>query len=75
MASATDWSPVNDETFHDVFGLFGPAVFASMSAYLLAQFIDIRMFHYWKQLTQGKHLWLRNNGSNRLAPICIHLFR
>lgn len=59
----TDWSPVDSETFNRVFGLFGPAVFASMVAYLIAQFIDIRMFHFWKRLTKGKHLWLRNNGS------------
>lgn len=59
----TAWSPVNNETFNKVFGLFGPAVFASMIAYLTAQFIDIRIFHFWKKLTKGKHLWLRNNGS------------
>jgi len=59
----TVWSPVNNETFNKVFGLFGPAVFASMVAYLTAQFIDIRIFHFWKRLTKGKHLWLRNNGS------------
>ncbi len=59
----TDWSPVDSGTFNRVFGLFGPAVFASMVAYLIAQFIDIRMFHFWKRLTKGKHLWLRNNGS------------
>jgi len=69
MATATDWSPIDDGTFHRVFGLFGPAVFASMSAYLLAQFIDIRMFHYWKQLTKGKHLWLRNNGSTIFSQL------
>ena len=34
-----------------------------MLAYLLAQFIDVRIFHFWKNLTKGKHLWLRNNGS------------
>ena len=59
----TAWSPVTSETFNKVFGLFGPAVFASMIAYLTAQFIDIRIFHFWKRLTKGKHLWLRNNGS------------
>ena len=58
---AVYFSPVNNETFSQVFGLFGPAVFASMTAYLLAQFIDIRIFHLWKDFTKGKHLWLRNN--------------
>ncbi len=57
------WSPVDSETFHRVFGLSGAAVFASMMAYLFAQYIDIRLFHFWKNLTKGKHLWLRNNAS------------
>lgn len=60
---ATDWSPIGDTTFHQVFGLTGVAVGASMTAYLLAQLIDIRIYHFWKNLTQGKHLWLRNNAS------------
>jgi len=67
--AATAWSPVDDGTFHKVFGLFGPAVFASMAAYLLAQFIDIRVFHFWKRLTRGRHLWLRNNGSTIVSQL------
>ncbi|MBT3479128.1 MAG: queuosine precursor transporter [Candidatus Marinimicrobia bacterium] len=65
----TEWSPVGDETFTKVFGLFGPAVFASMVAYLAAQYIDIRIFHFWKRLTKGKHLWLRNNGSTIVSQL------
>jgi len=61
--SATSWSPVDDITFHSVFGLSGAAVLASMMAYLFAQYVDIRVFHFWKRLTKGKHLWLRNNAS------------
>ncbi|MDH3322705.1 MAG: queuosine precursor transporter [Flavobacteriaceae bacterium] len=62
-APATEWSPVNDETFHKVFGLSALAVFASMMAYLVAQFVDIRIYHFWKVKTRGRHLWLRNNFS------------
>jgi len=69
LATATTWSPVDNDTFHKVFGLFGPAIFASMAAYLTAQFIDIRIFHFWKKLTHGKHLWLRNNGSTILSQL------
>tara|TARA_Y100000994_G_scaffold238706_1_gene231555 strand:+ start:59 stop:748 length:690 start_codon:yes stop_codon:yes gene_type:complete len=57
------WSPVDSITFSKVFGLSGAAVLASMLAYLIAQYIDIRIFHFWKKLTNGKHLWLRNNAS------------
>jgi uncharacterized integral membrane protein (TIGR00697 family) len=63
FAPAIESSPINDEIFHQVFGLSPLAVFASMIAYLFAQFIDIRIFHFWKKLTSGKHLWLRNNFS------------
>ena len=60
---ATDWSPIDNDVFSSVFGLTGIAVGASMLAYLLAQFFDIRVFHFWKKLTKGKYLWLRNNAS------------
>ena len=63
FAPAIESSPVNDEVFHQVFGVSPLAVFASMIAYLIAQFIDIRIFHFWKKQTNGKHLWLRNNFS------------
>ena len=63
IVEATSWSAVNNETFSQVFGLSGAAIFASMMAYLTAQLVDVRVFHFWKKLTQGKHLWLRNNAS------------
>lgn len=62
-APATSWSHVDDKTFNHVFGGTPIAVFASMLAYLFAQFIDIRVYHFWKKFTKGKHLWLRNNFS------------
>jgi uncharacterized integral membrane protein (TIGR00697 family) len=62
-APAINNSPVDEAVFSKVFGLSALAVLASMLAYLFAQFIDIRIFHYWKNLTKGKHLWLRNNFS------------
>ena len=60
---ATSWSPVKNDTFNTVFGSTGIAVSASMIAYLLAQYVDISIYHFWKKLTKGKHLWLRNNFS------------
>ncbi len=56
-------SPIDDSTFDSVFALSPIAVLASMMAYLFAQFIDIRIYHFWKNLTKGQHLWLRNNFS------------
>ena len=56
-------SIVNDFTYNTVFQNAWRLITASMVAYLFAQFIDVRVFHFWKKLTNGKHLWLRNNGS------------
>ncbi len=64
---ATTWSPINDSLFTKVFGATAIAVLASMMAYLLAQYIDIQIFHFWKRITKGKHLWLRNNFSTFLS--------
>ena len=65
---AANWSnpennKVNDEIFHLVFGQFGIAMAASLFTYLVCQLIDIRIFHFWKKITKGKYLWLRNNFS------------
>ena len=40
-----------------------------MLAYLAAQFCDVYIFHFWKRVTKGRHLWLRNNGSTLVSQI------
>jgi len=60
---AMENSPIKDTVFKEVFSMTPLAVIASMLAYLSAQFIDIKIFHFWKNLTKGKLLWLRNNFS------------
>ncbi len=67
VVPATEWSPLKDGIFSMVFGRTILAVAASMIAYLLAQFFDIHIYHFWKRLTKGKHLWLRNNFSTFLS--------
>ncbi|MDX1671962.1 MAG: queuosine precursor transporter [Balneolaceae bacterium] len=42
---------------------------ASMIAYLISQSVDVRLFHFWKKLTGGKHLWLRNNASTTVSQL------
>lgn len=51
------------ELFSLIYATTSGAVVASMMAYIAAQYCDVYMFHFWKNLTKGKHLWLRNNGS------------
>lgn len=55
--------------FFEVKTLAFGAVSASMVAYLAAQFCDVHVFHFWKRVTNGKHLWLRNNGSTLVSQI------
>lgn len=65
VADAAGRLPVYFELKKLAFG----AVTASMLAYLAAQFVDVYLFHFWKKLTRGKHLWLRNNGSTMISQI------
>jgi len=55
--------------FFDLRRLAFSAVTASMLAYLAAQFIDVELFHFWKNVTDGRHLWLRNNGSTLVSQL------
>jgi uncharacterized PurR-regulated membrane protein YhhQ (DUF165 family) len=55
------------ELFDFIFSLTSGAIFASMLAYTAAQYFDVRMFHFWKRVTNGKHLWLRNNFSTLIS--------
>ena len=62
-------SPVGDPVYNIVFQNAWRIIAASMVAYLFAQFIDVKIFHFWKRLTNGKHLWLRNNGSTVISQL------
>ncbi len=65
--------PVNPDgstpVFFQIRSLTFAAVGASMVAYLAAQLCDVHMFHFWKRLTRGRHLWLRNNGSTMVSQL------
>ena len=60
---------MSGELFTLIYACTAGAVFASMAAYLAAQFCDVYLFHFWKKLTKGKHLWLRNNGSTVVSQL------
>jgi len=40
---------------------------ASMIAYLVSQHHDVFAFHFWRQKTKGRFLWLRNNASTTVS--------
>ena len=51
------------DAFATIYHYMARATAASMVAYLIAQFCDVYFYHYFKELTNDKHLWLRNNAS------------
>ena len=55
--------------FFEIRNLAFGAVAASMIAYLFAQWCDVQLFHFWKRLTDGRFLWLRNNGSTLISQL------
>lgn len=47
---------------------FSPrVVFASILAYIFAQYINISLYEWFRARTRGKFLWLRSNGANIIS--------
>lgn len=60
---APSWTGVTEAGFDNVFSGSLRMIVASLSAYLVAQFADIGIFHLLRRATQGRMLWLRATGS------------
>nr|VFJ91642.1 MAG: hypothetical protein BECKLFY1418B_GA0070995_102714 [Candidatus Kentron sp. LFY] len=59
----------NEEGFNETFGLSLRLILAGTIAYLISQVHDVWAFHFWKKLTKGKHLWIRNNASTSVSQL------
>jgi len=57
------------DLFEGVYQFMVGNTLASMIAYLVAQTVDVRLFHFWKRVTKGKYLWIRNNGSTMVSQL------
>jgi len=57
------------ELFTLIYSCTAGAVFASMAAYMAAQYCDVQLFHFWKRLTRGRYLWVRNNFSTLISQL------
>lgn len=55
--------------FYEIRKMTFGATLASMIAYLTAQFVDVQVFHFLKNKTKGKMLWLRNNVSTMTSQM------
>ena len=75
LMSVNHWLPNSTgvsgglDLFEGVYQFMVGNTIASMIAYLIAQSVDVRMYHFWKRLTKGKHLWLRNNASTTVSQL------
>lgn len=49
--------------FEMIFGGSLRMTFASIISFAISQYFDVAVFDFWKRITRGKFLWLRNNAS------------
>jgi len=64
LPAASFWK--EEEAFKSVLGMKEGAMritIASLFAYIVSQYHDVWAFHFWRKVTRGKYLWLRNNAS------------
>lgn len=64
-----EWTGLTPSTFDAVFASGRRILIASMTAYVVAQLIDIAVFHRLKSLTRGKLLWVRATGSTVISQL------
>lgn len=71
LAIAMKGSPFweNQAEYELILGSNMRIVIASLLAYIVSQTHDVWAFHFWKRLTNGKYLWLRNNLSSMVSQM------
>ncbi len=57
----------NEAKYEEVLGLTPRLVVAAIITYFVAQLNDVLLFSKIRQMTNGKHLWLRNNLSTAVS--------
>ena len=55
------------DAYNTMLGSVPRIVLASMLAYLASQHHDVFAFHFWRKVTRGRFLWLRNNASTMVS--------
>ena len=59
----------NYNHFEEILGLNGFLLVASLTAYIVSQMLDIRLYSFIKRLTGDRYLWVRNNGSTLIVQL------
>jgi uncharacterized integral membrane protein (TIGR00697 family) len=57
------------EAYNHIFSNSLRLILASMTAFIISQHHDIWAFNFWKQKTNGRYLWLRNNLSTIVSQL------
>lgn len=65
LPSAPFWE--GQPAYQSILGTVPRIVLASMIAYLISQHHDVFAFHFWRQKTKARFLWLRNNASTMVS--------
>ncbi len=60
---------VTDNQFNGVFGQSMWIIVGSIIAFMVSQLIDVSIFHFVKNKTGGKMIWLRSTGSTLISQL------
>ena len=60
---------VTDDQFNGVFGQSMWIIVGSITAFMVSQLIDVSIFHFVKNRTGGKMIWLRSTGSTLISQL------
>jgi uncharacterized integral membrane protein (TIGR00697 family) len=69
LALEPGWQGVTEQSFQNVFLGSQRMILASLTAYIVAQFVDIGVFHLLKRATNNRLLWLRATGSTAVSQL------
>ncbi len=60
---------VTDAQFNGVFGQSMWIIVGSITAFMVSQLIDVTIFHFFKNKTGNKMIWLRSTGSTVISQL------
>lgn len=69
IPAANGISTVSDAQFWAVFGQSQWIIVGSITAFLVSQLIDVTLFHFLKNKTGNKMIWLRSTGSTVVSQL------
>ncbi|OPH60761.1 hypothetical protein BC351_16310 [Paenibacillus ferrarius] len=66
----SDFGLAAQSSLETIFGLLPRIALGSLTAYLISQFLDVRIYTYLKKLFSARNqLWIRNNGSTGISQL------